>query len=213
MEKDVPLSLEEVTQELLEVTTSLSHKLNLKTLQAAEILLTNKILTSEIQEKANQIAELLKDNRSQVKELSDKKGQNKSYRTALKNIEKARLNLEKYHEYAKSIIDSNLDSFAMVGLDGLIKDVNLAMLKSLGLSRKKTLGTRFNAHFSPSEKANNLIYQTRKDKKVHNYALSIHHSEGKDTPVLVNSSLYTNSEGDDAGIFTASRDTKKKNKN
>ncbi len=213
MEKDKTLSLEEVTQELLEVTSSLSYKLNLKTLQAAELLLANKILTAEIDEKTSHIAELLKNNQVQVKELSDKKRQNKSYRTAIRNIEKAKLNLEKYHAYTKNISNSNLDSFAMVGLDGLIKDVNLVMLKNLGLSRKKTLGTHFNAHFLPSEKANHLIYQTQKNKKVHNYALFIHNSEGKDTPVLVNSSLYTNIEGDDVGIFTASRDPKKTNKN
>ena len=69
MEKDVTLSLDEVTQELLDVTTSLSFKLNLKTLQAAELLLANKMLTIEIQEKANRIAELLKVNQEQAKDL------------------------------------------------------------------------------------------------------------------------------------------------
>ncbi len=213
MEKDVTLSLEEVTQELLEVTTSLSFKLNHKTLLAAELLLANKILTLEIQEKTNQIAELLAVNKESEKELSTKKHQNKAYRTALRNIEKTRLNLEKYHEYTKSILDSNLDSFAMVGLDGLIKDVNLAMLKTLGLSRVKTLGTHFSTHFLPEEKANNLIYQTQKDKEIHNYALNIKHKTGKETPVLVNSSLYKNNEGEDVGVFTASRDPNKKTKN
>lgn len=212
MENDVTLSLEEVTQELLEVTTSLSFKLNLKTLQAAELLLANKILTIEIQEKANRISELLKVNQDHAKELFTKKHQNKAYRTALRNIEKTRLNLEKYHEYTKSVLDSNLDSFAMVGLDGLIKDVNLAMLKSLGLSRSKTLGTHFSAHFLPEEKADNLIYQTRIDKEIHNYELNIKNKTGKQTPVLVNASLYKNNEGEDVGVFTASRDPKKTSK-
>ncbi|KAF0224389.1 MAG: signal transduction histidine kinase [Erysipelotrichaceae bacterium] len=210
MEKDVTLSLEEVTQELLEVTTSLSFKLNLKTLQVAELLLANKMLTIEIQDKANRIAELLKVNQDHAKELTHKKHQNKSYRTALRNIEKARLNLEKYHEYTKSVLDSNLDSFAMVGLDGLIKDVNLAMLRSLGLSRSKTLGTNFNTHFLPPEKADQLIYKAKKDKEIHNYELNIKHKTGKETPVLVNASLYKNNEGEDVGVFTASRDPKTK---
>ena len=51
-------------------------------------------------------------------------------------------------EYNRNLLETIIDSLAMIGLDGIIIDVNSATEKATGLPREKLLGTDFSEYFT-----------------------------------------------------------------
>jgi len=206
MNKKITRSVEEFVQELMVANKALAQQASEKADRAKELVIANLELSFQAAEKADRAIELIALNELLAQELIEKKQQSKSLMTALKNTEKAKADLDRNYLYTKNRMDANLDPFATVSLDGIITDTNSAMMKALGLNKKKILGTRFNTHFTQTERANNLIYLTQRDQKITNYELQLIHSKGESSPFLINASLYKDEDGVPTGIFTSARD-------
>jgi len=124
----------------------------------------------------------------------------------IKKADKENEALKENQHYSKTLINSNPHPFTSIGLDGLIKDTNLAMMKATGLSRRDIVGTPFRDLFSPAEKANNLIYMTQRDHKITKYALRIKNADGKSSKVQLSATLNKNKEGKTIGILSTAQD-------
>jgi len=90
--------------------------------------------------------------------------------------------------------------------DGRITDVNDATIKVTGVSRDRLIGTDFASYFIEPEKAREGYQQVLARGLVMDYPLTIRHSDGKQTDVLYNASVYRDVGGNVLGVFAAARD-------
>lgn len=109
-------------------------------------------------------------------------------------------------QYTRSLIESSLDPFVTISVDGKITDVNEALIKITGISRINLIGTDFSIYFTEQEKAKQGYQQVFEKSFVADYPLTIKHKTGKLTDVLYNASVYKDDEGIVQGVFAAARD-------
>jgi len=109
-------------------------------------------------------------------------------------------------QYARTLIETNLDPLVTISSDGLIQDVNEAMVQATGLPRLSLVGQDFSDFFTEPEKARAGYRQALAQGSVKDYALSLKHVSGRLMYVLYNASIYLDSQGQVAGIFGAARD-------
>jgi len=109
-------------------------------------------------------------------------------------------------EYARSLIEVNLDPLVMISDKGKIMDVNEAWSKVTGVLRQKLIGTDFSSYFTEYEKACECYQQIFANGFVTDYALTIRHQDGRLTDVLYNASVYKDVSGNIAGALAAARD-------
>jgi len=114
--------------------------------------------------------------------------------------------LKQSSQYARSLIEANLDPLVTINVDGKITDVNEASTKVTGISREKLIGTDFSDYFTEPEKAQEGYRQVFEKGFVADYPLTIKHQNGKLTDVLYNASVYKDDKGDVIGVFAAARD-------
>ena len=108
--------------------------------------------------------------------------------------------------YNRCLIESSIDSFVMIGLDGIITDVNHATEKMTGYKREKLIGTDFSNYFTQPDRARAVYEQVYKEGFVQNLELKILHADGRIIPVLYNGNLYRDKSNKEIGVFATARD-------
>jgi PAS domain S-box-containing protein len=108
--------------------------------------------------------------------------------------------------YDRSLIEASLDPQISNGPDGIITDVNEAMVQVTGVQRESLMGTPFPQYFTEPRKAEEAYQQAFYKGIVRNYPLSIRHVSGKITDVLYNATVYKDQNGVVQGVFASIRD-------
>jgi PAS domain S-box-containing protein len=114
--------------------------------------------------------------------------------------------LHEAQQYARSLIEANLDALITISTEGKITDVNTASELITGISRKEIIGTDFSIYFTDPDAARKGYQQVFQDGTVRDYPLEIRHIDGRVIPVFYNASVYKDSKGNLAGVFAAARD-------
>jgi len=109
-------------------------------------------------------------------------------------------------QYARSLIEANLDALVTIGGEGTITDVNEAATLLTGIARDKLTGTDFSDYFTEPDKAREGYRQVFASGFVTDYPLTILHRAGRQTPVLYCASLYKDAAGNVLGVFASARD-------
>ena len=159
--------------------------------QESEIIVANNEVTFQKEEKEKREAELIIAN----KELTFRKEEKKKLEDELTTA-----------NYARSLIEASLDPLVTISAEGKITDVNKALIKVTGVSRKNLIGTNFSNYFTEPEKAEEGYRQVFEKGFVAGYPLTIKHKNGHLTDVLYNASVYKDNNGKVLGVFAAARD-------
>jgi len=114
--------------------------------------------------------------------------------------------LNETKQYARGLIEANLDALVTISVEGKITDVNKASELITGMVREEIIGTDFSNYFTDPDAARRGYQQVFRDGTVRDYPLEIKHLDGKVTPVLYNASVYKDAQGNVAGVFAAARD-------
>src|ERR1019366_1950217 len=109
-------------------------------------------------------------------------------------------------EAARSMIESSLDSLVAISPQGLITDVNEALVKATGIPREELIGTAFSDCFTQPEKARDIYQLVFAEGMAVDYPLTLRHRDGTLTEVLYNASVYRHAGGKVLGVFAAARD-------
>jgi PAS domain S-box-containing protein len=107
-------------------------------------------------------------------------------------------------QYARSLIEATLDPLVTISTNGLITDMNEAMVKATDKSREKLKGTNFVSYFVEEQEAHEVYNEVFAKGFVLNYPLTI--IDGVLTEVLINGSVYKNVEGNVLGAVIVARD-------
>ena len=125
------------------------------------------------------------------------------YRQAQKkSLETTRL----ANNYNRSLLESSLDPLVTISAEGRITDVNEAVTRVTGRTRREIIGTDFSSYFTEPEKAQAGYRQVFDKGFVTDYPLTVRHKDGKLTDVLYNASVYKDAHGNVLGVFAAARD-------
>ncbi len=109
-------------------------------------------------------------------------------------------------QYARSLIEASLDPLVTISPEGKITDVNEATVKVTGMPKEQLIGTDFSNYFTEPGKAREGYEQVFSKGFVTDYPLTISHTNGGQTDVLYNASLYRDMQGNVLGVFAAARD-------
>ncbi len=178
-------------EELNIVNKQLDFEYDEKEKQEAEIIVANNEVAFQKEEKEKREAELNIAN----KELAFRKEEEKKRDAELSTA-----------NYARSLIEASLDPLVTISAEGKITDVNKALIKVTGVSRKKLIDTNFSNYFTEPEKAHEGYRQVFEKGFVSGYPLTIKHKNGRLTDVLYNASVYKDNKGNVLGVFAAARD-------
>src|ERR1700752_668684 len=109
-------------------------------------------------------------------------------------------------QYARSLIEASVDPLVTISPQGKITDVNEATIKVTGAPREKLIGADFANYFTEPEKAREGYQRVFSQGFVTDYPLTIRHTNGRQTDVLYNASVYKDAQGNVLGVFAAARD-------
>jgi PAS domain S-box-containing protein len=108
------------------------------------------------------------------------------------------------YQYARSLIEASLDPLFTISPEGKITDMNNASVKVTGISREKLIGTDFFDYFTEPKKARAGYQQVFNKGFIADYPLTI--KDHKLTDVLLNGSVYKDSQGHVLGVVVVARD-------
>lgn len=114
--------------------------------------------------------------------------------------------------YARGLLEASLDALMVIDHDGVITDVNEALVKITGRSRVSLTGALFKDLFVDAQKAQQGVAVTFKDGCVRAYELDLRDINGEVVPVSFNATVYRDSEGVVQGVFAAARDIRERRK-
>jgi diguanylate cyclase (GGDEF)-like protein/PAS domain S-box-containing protein len=123
--------------------------------------------------------------------------------THLKQAEKER---NRAARYSRSLIEASLDPLVTISAEGTIMDVNAATENVTGVIRDTLIGSDFSSYFTEPDQARAGYELVFSQGQVTDYPLAIRHTSGSTTNVLYNATVYTDENGDVAGVFAAARD-------
>ncbi|MBK9741199.1 MAG: EAL domain-containing protein [Actinobacteria bacterium] len=123
--------------------------------------------------------------------------------TDLKTVERER---NRAARYSRSLIEASLDPLVTISALGIIMDVNAATEEVTGVPRDTLIGSDFSSYFTEPDQARAGYQLVFSQGTVTDYPLAIHHTSGAITDVLYNATVYTDENGDVAGVFAAARD-------
>jgi PAS domain S-box-containing protein len=112
--------------------------------------------------------------------------------------------------YARGLLEASLDALMVIDHDGVITDVNEALVKITGRGRGSLTGALFKELFVDAEKAQRGVDITFKDDSVRAYELDLRDMNGEVIPVSFNATVYRDAEGVVQGIFAAARDIRER---
>ncbi len=107
-------------------------------------------------------------------------------------------------QYARSLIEATLDPLVTINIEGIITDVNEAMVKATDKARSKIIGTNFTDYFVETKEAFNIFKEVFKKGFVLNYPLTI--IDGVLTDVLLNGSVFKDLDKKVLGAVIVARD-------
>ena len=108
--------------------------------------------------------------------------------------------------YARSVIEAGLDPMITISPEGVITDVNEAMVNITGVPREKLIKSDFVTYFTDAEEARQGYQQVFREGFVREYPLIIRSTSGELTDVLYNASVYKDDKGNVFGAIAAVRD-------
>jgi PAS domain S-box-containing protein len=100
----------------------------------------------------------------------------------------------------------DLDPLVTFDHKGIILDVNEATIKATGRTREELIGTPFADYFTDPERAYKGAMRTFETGEVRDYELVLKASDGTETMVAYNASVYKDQKGNVVGAFAAARD-------
>jgi PAS domain S-box-containing protein len=109
-------------------------------------------------------------------------------------------------EYARSLIEANLDPLVTLDPEGRISDVNRAAELMIGLPREQLAGSGFSDYFTEPAKLINSYPRVLFEGAIKDYPLVLRRTSGEQVDVLYNAAVYRNATGQVKGIFAAIRD-------
>ena len=107
----------------------------------------------------------------------------------MKNLSKEQL------QFARSLVDVNLEPLLRISAEGKITNVNEALLKLTGFKREEIIGTNFIQYFTDSHKAKQTYIQVFENELIADAPLTIQHKNGTLIDVLCNASIYKDENG------------------
>jgi PAS domain S-box-containing protein len=108
--------------------------------------------------------------------------------------------------YNRGLIEASVDGLITVDLQGLITDVNEAMCRLSGYSRKELMGSIFQNYFTDPAQADLGVRRTFAEGSVNNYELILLSKLRKQANVSFNASVFRTPSGNIQGIFASARD-------
>lgn len=133
--------------------------------------------------------------RAQVALLQESKQRQKKLVTALRLA----------HAYHRSLIETSLDAFIAINLEGKITDVNAAAELITGYSRQELIGSEFSTYLDDPSRVKEGCPQLSSGTPLRNYQLNLRCKEGSIVPVLCNASVFRDETGTLRVWVTAAR--------
>ena len=113
---------------------------------------------------------------------------------------------EALSQYARSLIEANLDPLVTISAQGKITDVNDASAQATGVPREQLIGTDFSNYFTEPDQARIGYQKIFSEGLVRDYPLAIRHTTGRIMDVLYNAAVYRDDKGTVLGVVAAARD-------
>jgi len=108
--------------------------------------------------------------------------------------------------YARNLIEASLDPLLTIDVNGKVTDANEATLNVTGVLRAALIGTDFCDYFTEPSAARQGYLDAFSLGFVTDYFLTVRHTSGQLTDVMLNASLYKDTRGEVLGVFAAARD-------
>jgi PAS domain S-box-containing protein len=121
-------------------------------------------------------------------------------------LEARTADLRRASAYARSLIEADLDPMVIIGLDGLITDLNRAAERAIGCDRHHLIGTPFANAFAESEAARHGFERALVEASVRDLALTLSHREGGGIDALVHLTVFHDEAGTIQGVLASARD-------
>lgn len=121
-------------------------------------------------------------------------------------IKQKSLNYKQMLDYTHSLLDSSIDPFFTIGIDGKIHDVNKATEEISGRSFDELKGSSFASQFAEPAQANAFCEKVFREGKALNYPLTIIRPGAGYVELLFNAALYRDEKGRLSNIFAVGRD-------
>lgn len=119
-------------------------------------------------------------------------------------------NIIRSSHYTRSLIEASRDPLVVISLDGIITDMNQAMIDVVGKSREQLIDSEFASYFTDPLKAQRVYKEVIKEGFIVDYQLTI--TEGMLQEVLFNGSVYRDLEGKVIGAVIVGRDVSEQNR-
>jgi PAS domain S-box-containing protein len=188
--------------ELRKANKELANQNKTKEKREAELIIANKELAFQNEEKEKRAAELVIVN----KELAVQNEEKEKQKIATKELEAFNDEIESDSQYTLSLIEASLDPLVTINTEGKITDMNEALTKITGLTRKELTDTDFLNYFTEPQKAREVYQEVFAMGSVADSPLTIRHKNGKLTDVLINGSVYKDEDGNVDGVVIVARD-------
>jgi PAS domain S-box-containing protein len=115
--------------------------------------------------------------------------------------------------YARSLIEAILDPIVTTCIEGKITDANMAFSVVTGIERTELIGTDFSQYFTNPQKAKDGLQEILAKRFVVDFTLTIKHTNGKLSDILLNATLNKNEDESLKGVFAVTRNAEKANVN
>jgi PAS domain S-box-containing protein len=170
--------------------------------RAAELIIANKELAFQNKEKKKRAAELV----IADKELDYQNEEKGKQAIEKKELAKFTYSLKLASQYSLSLIEASRDPLVVINPEGKITDMNEALVKITGITRKELKGTDFFDYFTEPQKAREVYQEVFAKGSVADSPLTLCHANGKLTNVLFNGSVYKDDRGNVLGVVIVARD-------
>lgn len=114
--------------------------------------------------------------------------------------------LDNSNRYHRGLLEASLDALLVVDREGRILDVNTATERLAGQARMQLIGHELAGYFAEADDARAGCRHAFDQGSIHDLRLSLLHSDGWSTPVLLNASLCSTEDGTAETLFVAARD-------
>jgi PAS domain S-box-containing protein len=108
--------------------------------------------------------------------------------------------------YSRSLIEASLGPLGTISPEGKITDVNEAVIQMTGVAREQMIGSDFWDVYTEPDRAREGYRQVFAEGSVADYPLTVRHTDGRLTEVLLSASVYKDEAGHVLGAFAAVRD-------
>ncbi|RYF84692.1 MAG: PAS domain S-box protein, partial [Chitinophagaceae bacterium] len=114
--------------------------------------------------------------------------------------------MKESEERYRSLIEASIDPLMTISPDGKIKDANQATVAISGIERDQLIGSSFAGYFFDTENAAQVYRQLFAQGTIADVALTLRHTSGKLTNVLLNGSVFKDNQGNIIGAVVVGRD-------